>query len=219
MAPSSWSTELFGPKVLTKPKTTGIPTASAFGGKKLIAIYFSASWCPPCKRFSPILVDFYNACKDDMEVVFVSSDRDDNSFGDYFAKMPWLAMVPAYTSDEQSARQMKLADMFKIQGIPTLIVLDAKSGNFVTANGRDEVMRAISDESRKALFQSWLTKEAVPIDQAVLVGEDTRGLLFKVFMFIAKKPHYIIAMFYFVKRFLLYLETLGKEEIMDEKEL
>jgi hypothetical protein len=100
-----------------------------------------------------------------------------------------------------------------------LIVLDAKSGNFVTANGRDEVMRAISDESRKALFQSWLTKEAVPIDQAVLVDEDTRGLLLKVFMFIAKKPQYIIAMFYLVKRFLQYLENLGKEEIMNQKEL
>ena len=71
--------------------------------------------CPPCKRFSPVLIDFYNACKDDMEVVFVSSDRDDKSFGDYFAKMPWLAMVPAYTSVEQSARQKKLGDMFKIQ--------------------------------------------------------------------------------------------------------
>ena len=71
--------------------------------------------CPPCKRFSPVLIDFYNACNDDMEVVFVSSDRDDKSFGDYFAKMPWLAMVPAYTSVEQSARQKKLGDMFKIQ--------------------------------------------------------------------------------------------------------
>ena len=71
--------------------------------------------CPPCKRFSPVLIDFYNACKDDMEVVFVSSDRDDKSFGDYFAKMPWLAMVPAYTSGEQSARHKKLGDMFMIQ--------------------------------------------------------------------------------------------------------
>jgi nucleoredoxin len=49
-----------------------------------------------------------------MEVVFVSSDRDDKSFGDYFAKMPWLAMVPAHTIGLQ-ARQRKLMEMFKIQ--------------------------------------------------------------------------------------------------------
>jgi hypothetical protein len=71
--------------------------------------------CPPCKRFSPLLIDFYNVCKEELEIVFVSSDRDDRSFGDYFAKMPWLAMIPAYTNIEQNARQAKLADAFKVQ--------------------------------------------------------------------------------------------------------
>ena len=44
---TNWATELFGPKILTKPKTTGLPTESRFGGKsskKLVALYFSASW-------------------------------------------------------------------------------------------------------------------------------------------------------------------------------
>ena len=44
-----------------------------------------------------------------------------------------------------------------LQGIPSLVVLDAKTGYVVTANGRDAVMQASSDESRKALLQSWLT--------------------------------------------------------------
>lgn len=42
------------------------------------------------------------------------------------------------------------------QGIPTLIILDAKTGHLVTADGREAVMRAGNDGSRKALFQSWL---------------------------------------------------------------
>lgn len=71
--------------------------------------------CPPCKAFSPVLIDFYNTCKDDLEVIYISSDRDDKSFGDYFGKMPWVAMMPAYMSNEQRDRQGKLADMFKIQ--------------------------------------------------------------------------------------------------------
>ena len=44
---TNWATELFGPKILTKPKTTGLPTESRLGvksGKKLVALYFSASW-------------------------------------------------------------------------------------------------------------------------------------------------------------------------------
>lgn len=44
---NNWATELFGPKILTKPKTTGLPTESRIGGKsgkKLVALYFSASW-------------------------------------------------------------------------------------------------------------------------------------------------------------------------------
>jgi hypothetical protein len=106
-----------------------------------------------------------------------------------------------------------------LQGIPALVVLDAKTGYVVTANGRDAVMQAISDDSRKALFQSWLTKKAVPIDQAVFVGEATGGSLAKAFFYLAKRPQYIIAIVYLVKRFLHYLETLGKEEILDQQEL
>lgn len=39
-----WSEDLFGPKILKKPKTTGVPTVPALKGKKLVALYFSASW-------------------------------------------------------------------------------------------------------------------------------------------------------------------------------
>jgi nucleoredoxin len=88
--------------------------------------------CPPCKGFSPMLVDFYNSCKDDLDIVFVSSDRDEKSFSDYYQKlMPFLAVMPAFNGEEARKRHMKLAETFQIKGIPTLIVLDAKTGNFM----------------------------------------------------------------------------------------
>lgn len=71
--------------------------------------------CPPCKAFTPILADFYNANKDNMEIVFLSSDRDEESFSGYFAKMPWLSSVPGYSGGDANMRQRKLAEMFKIQ--------------------------------------------------------------------------------------------------------
>ena len=60
-------------------------------------------------------MDFYKTNKDDIEVIFVSSDRDEKSFSDYYQKMPWLALPPAFMSNENRDRQAKLADMFKIQ--------------------------------------------------------------------------------------------------------
>jgi nucleoredoxin len=79
-----------------------------------------------------MLVDFYNSCKDDLDIVFVSSDRDEKSFSDYYQKlMPFLAVMPAFNGEEARKRHMKLAETFQIKGIPTLIVLDAKTGNFM----------------------------------------------------------------------------------------
>ena len=170
--------------------------------------------CPPCRSFSPKLIDFYNSCKDDLEIVFVSSDRDDKSFEPYFGKMPWLSMMPGYTSREHNERQTKLAQMFQIQGIPSVIVLDGKTGNFITDTARTEVMKADTEESKKALIQSWLSKEAVPIEEAVFGtagGDDS--LLMWAFKKIATNPVYLIGMWYLLKKLLKHLEELGKDEI------
>jgi len=36
--------DLFGPKILKKPKTSGVPTPTQLKGRKIVCIYFSASW-------------------------------------------------------------------------------------------------------------------------------------------------------------------------------
>jgi len=110
---------------------------------------------------------------------------------------------------------------FDFQGIPSVIVLDAKTGHFITDNGREDVMQSgISDDSKKAVIESWIAKEAVPIDQAVFGGESgSENLLVKLIKFLATKPAYIFGLLYFVKKFMLYLEEMGKGEIEDQKEL
>ncbi len=84
--------EILGSNIVNK-KGEKVDIKSAFSGK-VVGIYFSAHWCPPCRGFTPVLADFYNKhhTAKNFEVVFVSSDRDQKSFDDYFGSMPWLSL-------------------------------------------------------------------------------------------------------------------------------
>ncbi|KAF5741073.1 putative nucleoredoxin [Tripterygium wilfordii] len=98
---------------------------------KRIGLYFSASWCGPCRRFTPILIEVYNelAPKGDFEIIFVSGDEDDESFTDYFSKMPWLA-IPFSDSEKRE----KLNQLFKVMGIPHLVIVD-ENGKVLSDSG------------------------------------------------------------------------------------
>ena len=80
-----------------KDSRENVPASSIFGKGKVVGVYFSAHWCPPCRGFTPKLAEWYTELKkgplnDKFEIVFVSSDRDEKSFDDYFDSMPWLAL-------------------------------------------------------------------------------------------------------------------------------
>jgi len=125
--------ELLGSELIKKGGEK-VSTETALAGKKGVALYFSAHWCPPCRGFTPKLAEWYTADLQakGLEVVFLSSDRDDKSFNDYFAEMPWLA-VPFENREVKD----KLSKQFKIQGIPSLIILDGATGDLITKDGRN----------------------------------------------------------------------------------
>jgi len=104
---------------------------SSFAGKHLM-IYFSAHWCPPCRRFTPKLIKYVNdrraAGHDDLEVIFASSDNSEREFNEYYSDMPWLAFP------HKDKRIQQLSSKFQVEGIPTLILFDPE-GNIVTNNG------------------------------------------------------------------------------------
>ncbi len=125
--------------------------ASALAGKRVVLFYFSASWCGPCRAFTPELVKAYQQWKKDnqpVEVVLIGSDRDQKSMLKYMKShdMPWLALP--HGSKEGEA----ISGANGIRGIPALVVYD-REGNVITQNGRGE----ISSKGADAL-QGWLEK-------------------------------------------------------------
>jgi hypothetical protein len=70
-------------------------------------------------------------------------------------------------------------------------------------------MGATSDESKRALIESWKSIEAVPVEQAVF-SSGSSSWIGSLLMFIAKNPVYLFGTLYFVKRFFRYLERLGE---------
>lgn len=107
-----------------------------FSAVELIGLYFSASWCGPCRYFTPMLKEFYenlNRNKKFFEVIFISKDYTDREFAGYFSTMPWLA-VPF----SEKSRISHLFQRFRVRGIPTLIILD-KQGNELSRNAVSEI--------------------------------------------------------------------------------
>lgn len=189
--------ELLGPTLL-KSTTESAPTKKLLKDKQLVAFYFSASWCPPCRAFSPLLQQFYHHTRDKLEIVYISSDKTLADFTEYYGSMPWLAVG----GDKEGVTvKSSLALKFKIQGIPALVVLDAKTGYFVTDQARAAVTSAAKDKDASlALIEQWKAVQAVPIEQALMgAGQDLsiQGVLKGIFWYILKHPAFIFAVLYF----------------------
>ncbi|XP_071481380.1 nucleoredoxin-like [Diadema antillarum] len=130
--------ELLGDRLKGK-EDDDVCTSSISGDGKYVGLYFSAHWCPPCQAFTPKLVEFYKKFKSsqrgaDLEIVFISSDKDNSSFDEYYSDMPWLALPYDLRTEKN-----KLSKKFKVSGIPSLVILDSQTGEVVCENGRGEV--------------------------------------------------------------------------------
>jgi nucleoredoxin len=119
-------------EVITASGTT-VPVASF--SHKVLGLYFSAHWCKPCQTFTPVLADFYTAqaAHGNLEIVYVSLDRNPGQFGSYFSKMPWTA-VPWEEAEVREGLQARL----QVPSIPYLVFL-SPDGTILTTNGRRAV--------------------------------------------------------------------------------
>jgi nucleoredoxin len=91
--------------------------------KKLIALYFSAHWCAPCRKFTPQLVEFYNRVAPqhpEFDIVFVSFDRSPSGMETYMrdTQMPWPAIDFAKLPGKEALKK------YAGKSIPCLVLLD-----------------------------------------------------------------------------------------------
>jgi nucleoredoxin len=119
-------------------------------GVRYWAFYYSASWCPPCRAFTPVLVNFYNSFKPshpDFELIFVNEDRDESDMLDYMRAdaMPWPAIRYADIDNPELE-----AKKYRGVGIPWLVLVDA-DGNVLSDtlfNGMQANQQHVIDDIR-----------------------------------------------------------------------
>lgn len=124
----------FGEKFLDPLTHAEVSPTEALAGKDHVLMYFSAHWCPPCRRFTPVLIEFYKKLNQEknFEIIFCSLDSDEAAYKEYTADMPWLCMP-------FEAKESKiLANKYNAQGIPHLVVADGE-GKVITEDGTGEL--------------------------------------------------------------------------------
>ncbi|KAJ9444652.1 putative nucleoredoxin 1 [Diplonema papillatum] len=118
----------------------------ALKGKRLIGVYCSAHWCPPCRAFTPVLADFYKKYKQvdpNFEIIFCSSDRTEADMLNYFKSAHGDYLCYEFNSPANKAMQK----IVSCKGIPTLAIF-MPDGTLVTQDGRSRVAAGADSVAR-----------------------------------------------------------------------
>ena len=123
-------------------------------------LYFSAHWCPPCRGFTPKLINFYNVVNKNnkqLEIIFVSSDKSEAEFNEYYNSMPWLS-IPF---KDESIQNLK--ETFEIMGIPTFLVFNS-DGKLIDGKARTTVENrypkdGYTEQTTKTIIDIWSGKQ------------------------------------------------------------
>ncbi|MDQ3622702.1 MAG: redoxin domain-containing protein [Verrucomicrobiota bacterium] len=98
---------------------------------RVFAFYYAGAWCPACRKFTPLLIEWYRRTKaehPEFELIWVTNDRSELTMAEYMrkAQMPWPAV--RFDKADQTVRQ------FAGDGIPWLVAV-SDTGKPLTTNG------------------------------------------------------------------------------------
>ena len=116
---------------------------TALANKKLIAFYFSAEWCGPCRKFTPQLVDYYKRIAPEhpeFEIVFYSSDKSQYAMEKYMRdqNIPWPAI------DFPKLKEKAVLQKNAGNGIPALVLVD-QNGNMISTSESGGTQKVLNE--------------------------------------------------------------------------
>lgn len=196
---SDWPVpSLLGPTLLQAGAELPLSAEDAPGDLYLaqyLILYFGASWCVPCRRFAPVFKDCVNNIRnrgeDTVAVVFCSSDKDE---GEVLCGLlgagviiPLTQSFPSPTLSESQMDYLEkhmpdgafavpldvvpaLDSKFQVSGIPTVVILDAKTGEVIV---KDAVTNVLRDPEAKGFpWRARTVWEVLRDDKVVRKNED-----------------------------------------------
>ena len=178
--------QLLGPKLLINAQLQKCTTRGCMKDQEMIGLYFGAHWKSDCKRFMPLLKQFYTTTSSthNFEIVYISADRSLIEFKDCYSKMPYLA-IPAGTTTLKN----ELTKALKIIEMPALVILD-DDGNVVTVQGVEK-LRQLHEQSTvepydalaHQLMDHWKKTRPIPMaevkkDNTLLYSTIDRGTVY-----------------------------------------
>jgi nucleoredoxin len=130
--PAAWWGPLLQTTTLEGVDGTELDAEAVLQSADVVLLYCTASWCPPCRAFTPALVELYEEQGESrkIEVLLVSRDQPGPDGEAYRAKMPWPSLPMGGTR-----RSAEILSDLGIKSIPTLIGFDNKTGKCITRNG------------------------------------------------------------------------------------
>uniref|UniRef100_A0A915KZS7 Thioredoxin domain-containing protein n=1 Tax=Romanomermis culicivorax TaxID=13658 RepID=A0A915KZS7_ROMCU len=122
---------------------------------KVVGLYFSAHWCPPCRMFTPILKEFYGELTgEQFEIVFVSFDRSDKDLKVYLQEAHGDWCFLPFGSDFIQT----LSKKYDVSGIPAFLIIKP-NGDCIEKNARNAVQNP--NDAPTVTLSNWKTAAGI----------------------------------------------------------
>jgi thiol-disulfide isomerase/thioredoxin len=116
---------------------TELSLSEMVGQSDYVLLDFWASWCGPCRRFIPVLRDYYSRFGGDrLEILSCSVDQDERAWREAMneERLPWQQI-------REDANHL-CSDKYNVQFIPHTVLID-RHGHIVGVNLEEPELEAI----------------------------------------------------------------------------